>query len=266
MPGDYRRPTKPSGLDWTALTPTCKSCGQRSSTVHAETGECDTCRQPVLEPKPVKARKPRRSPKRRPTQRTTPAPRVRRPKGQYAKPIGPKRRPTGGPTQSTRRDLDEHAVIAAYRDGHTAPRIAAAYGVTPKRIRAILTRHGVDLRDDRALHSGGRPRIYDAHTRTEVARLYLAGLSRSQVAAQMGIPYKTVVTIMTRDGVPARQRQAGRQDGAAALKARIRGLGVTPREINAWARTAGFPPSRGLPSTAVVDAYEQATQRQDLAS
>lgn len=264
MPGDYRRPTKTTGLDWAALSPTCKTCSRRDSTVHVETHECATCTSPIPEPKARPVKKARRSPKRRPTQHTPKPPRTPKPpkpRGQYAKPIGPRRQPAGGPNTTTRRDLNESQIVTAYRSGVTAPRIAAQWGTTSKRIRRILTQAGVDLRDDRALHSGGRPRAYPPETRAEVARLYLEGYSRSQVAAELGIPYKTVVTIMTRDGVPARQRQSGRQDGAAALKARIRDLGVTPRDINAWARLAGYPVSRGIPSARVVDAFEQATRR-----
>jgi len=266
MPGEYRRDTKPTGLDWSTLTPTCTSCARRDSTVHCETHICATCAAPTpAKPpkKPKSVRKPRRRPRQRPTQHTTPKPpripKPPKPKGQYAKPIGPRRQP------ATRNHIDDRQVINAYRDGTTAPKIAAQWGTTPKRIRTILARAGIELRDDRALHSGGRPRIYPPETRAEVARLYLSGLSRSQVADQLGIPYKTVVTIMTRDGVPARQRQAGRQDGAAALKQRIRGLGTTPAQINAWARANGHPASRGIPSTTVVDAYEHATRRERVA-
>jgi len=270
MPGDYRRPTKTTGLDWATLAPTCTSCGRRDSTVHVETGICATCTGPAPAPKPAK---PARRSQRRTTERTNDAGDsdnvyaggwvrqggILRPRPQYEKPIGPRRRATGGPRDTTR-PVDDAQVITDYQAGQTPPTIAKNLGVTPKRIRAILDRAGIDRRDDRAGHSRGRPRKYDDHTRAEVARLYLEGYSRRQVADVLGVPYKTVVTIMVRDGIQPREHQNGRRDGSAALRQRIRDLGVTPREINRWALDNGLIdlPKPGIASRVVVDAWEQA--------
>lgn len=160
-------------------------------------------------------------------------------------------------------DVDEAAVVREYLAGDTAPAIAKRHGCQPKRVRDILDRNNIERRDDRRGHSGGRPRKYDDTVIAEVRRLYVdKQLSRQEVAAELGIPYKSVQTIMTREGIPARQGQSGRVDGSATLKQRIAELGATSREIKEWALRQGLLAEIkvGIPPARLVDAYAAAHQ------
>lgn len=184
--------------------------------------------------------------------------------------------PSGPPVPSARRRLttpvrragvteldaqDERGIIRRYLAGETAVELAAKYECTPKRIRQILDRNGIQRRDDRALHSGGHPRKYDDDTIREVIRLYVdEHLSRNTVAQRLGIPYKTVCTIMMRAGVTARQGQSGRGDGAKSLKAYMAEHGLVSRDVKQWALDQGLVDhiARGLPPQTLVDAYAEA--------
>lgn len=100
-------------------------------------------------------------------------------------------------------------VVDAYQAGRTPPQIAAEHHTTAKRIRGILDRAGVERRDDRATHSGGRnnktavddpPEIV-----AEVRRLYLDHqLPQLQVAEALGLGLKAVQNLMARQGIPVR--------------------------------------------------------------
>lgn len=231
---------KPTGLDWSALKPACRSCGTRTSALNRD----DQCRQ--CAPRPVRTSD-------QVEKRATP-PRRRR---QYQRPIGP-RRPRG---LASRAQLDEAAVISAYQSGTPATELARTHSTTAKTIRALLDRAGIERRDDRTTGSGGANALPN-DTRAEVARLYAAGLSKAKVAARLGIGQTSVSRIMAADGVPARQRQNGRLDGAAPLKAHIAALGTTPAAINRWALDVGLlnMPKPGIPSRTTVDAWEKAHQ------
>lgn len=234
----YVEPTrKPTGLDWSTLKPACRTCGTRTSALNRD-DQCRTCiPRPATTSEPVLKREPQPRPKRR----------------QYVRPIGPSR-PRG---TTSRVRLDEGALVAAYRAGGKVPALAQDYGVTPATVRRILDRAGVQRRDDRAGGSGGANRLPD-ETRAAVARLYAEGLSKSKVAAALGIGMTTVSRIMTEAGITGRKGQSGRADGAAPLKDRIRALGVTPSEINRWALETGLYeiPKPGIPSARTVDAWE----------
>jgi hypothetical protein len=105
-----------------------------------------------------------------------------------------------------RRDVDEPAVVAAYQAGRTPPAIAADHGIAPRRVRAILDRHGIPCRDDRAGHSGGANRIaaYPPGLVTLVAELYWAGLTQAQVADRLDVGQHVVQRLMQRHGIPRR--------------------------------------------------------------
>lgn len=151
-------------------------------------------------------------------------------------------------------------LIQEYRDGATVPNLAARYGTTAARVRRLLDHHGIERRDDRSTHSGGRNRIeHPPELVDQVRRLYHeSDLSRTQVGERLGLTLKQVELIMNRHGITARQRQAGRIDGAKGLKQQIRDLGVTTAQIKAWAAEHGLLEDAhkvGLPSQRLVDAY-----------
>lgn len=155
-------------------------------------------------------------------------------------------------------DLDDREIARRYQAGESAPALARAHGVTPKRIRAILDDLRIPRRDDRTLNSGGKPREWDDDTVNAVRRLYLdQHLSRTHVAEELHLTLKTVTTIMRRYDIPARERQCGHLDGAATLKARMNDAGVTSRQVKDWALQQGriTTIARGIPKAALVEAY-----------
>jgi hypothetical protein len=156
------------------------------------------------------------------------------------------------------RQVDEQAIVAEYQTGATAPTIANRHGILPKRVRSIVERHGVQLRDDRNTRSGGTPKEYDADTCAAVERLYVVEeLSRSQVAERLGLPYKSVVTIMRRRGVRPREGQSGRTDTLGGLRQLLDSASATSREIKVWGCEHGLVDhvARGMPAKALVEAY-----------
>lgn len=93
--------------------------------------------------------------------------------------------------------VDEIAVVAEYRAGSTAPEIAARHDCTPKRIRTIVTRSGIQLRDDRATKSGSKPTPLQPELVDRVRQLYGApGLTQAVTAQQLGISVRMVARIV----------------------------------------------------------------------
>ncbi len=182
-------------------------------------------------------------------------------------------RPTAGvpkpprPTRAANIAQFEADVIADYTDlGMLIGDIETKRGRSRVWIRRVLDKHGIPRIDERSLNSGGKPRVYDDATVAEVARLYQdEGLSRREVATRAGLPYKTVVTIMSHLGIQARPAASTPGlypgvDRATGLKQQIADLGVTPREIKAWALREGLILSIavGLPPARLVTAYADA--------
>lgn len=176
-----------------------------------------------------------------------------------AVPQTPPRRPTSQPRAS---HVDTAEIVRRYTAGETVPTIAKALSHTPSTIRRALRRAGVEMRDDRTLHSGGAPRDYGDATVEQVRRLYVdEQLSMRDVASRLNLQYKSVVTIMTRHDIARREGQSGHLDGAASLKQRIAELGVSSNEIRAWARAGGVDcPALGVVPSRVVDLFETAHQ------
>jgi transposase len=167
-------------------------------------------------------------------------------------------------TANTRNPIDEHAAVAAYLAGDSTPKVAATFGCTPKRIRDLLVRHGIELRDDRKTFSGSRPKEYDPALVERVRDLYLRQqLSQERTAFKLGVGIKVVQRVMERYGIPARQGQCSHQDGAVGLRQQMADLGVTSREIKNWALEVGLVDriAVGLPSRQLVTAYAD-THRQ----
>lgn len=155
------------------------------------------------------------------------------------------------------------ALIEDYKTGQSLPKLAEKYDVSRGRIRNILKHHGIEIRDDRATNSGGRNKAeFPAELVDQVRRLYIdEELSRTQVAAAVGMTVTRVETLMRNHGIAARQRQSGVGDGAKGLKAQMRDLGVTARDVKMWALGRGLiddATKTGIPSQRLVDAYAEA--------
>lgn len=109
--------------------------------------------------------------------------------------------------------VDEQQLIAAYQAGATPPQLATEYGIGAKRVRAILDRHGIERRDDRAGHSGGQNKIItdEPALRDEVVRRYTAGESTVAIAADHDCSAKLINSVLRRAGVDLRpQAHVGR--------------------------------------------------------
>lgn len=149
-----------------------------------------------------------------------------------------------------------------YVNGATCPEIAQRHGWPVVSVRRQLQRAGVAMRDDRAGRSGGKPKINDPATVDRVRKLYIdQGLSQGKVAQTIGTTTKVIQTLMKREGIPARQAQAGGCDTLQGYRTRLLELGVTSAELRTWARAHGYQPHiRGLVAEHIIDAYEQANR------
>lgn len=225
-----------------------------------EAEERETARRETATTAPVsKPRTPRTRPAtpraERPPRRTRP-PRVRAPRPQRTpKPPRPPAPPRG-------KQVDELAIVTDYlTHGMTRPAIATKYGVRPKRIGTILVRRGVELRDDRAGHSGSEQKVYDADLVDQVADLYAGGLSQGEVAEQLGLTRKIVWRLMLRHDIEARQGETGHMDGSRGLKDLMAALHVDSATVKRWALDNGLlhdATKPGLPSMWLVQAYAAA--------
>jgi ribosomal protein L37E len=212
MPGDYRRPTKTTGLDWSTLKPRCTSCGKADSSVHVETGQCATCAAPPAPAPAPKTRNPRRG-RRRATERATGS---RRRAAQYPRAIGPRRRPGRPPieragrpiglpreTRSDKIQLDGPAIAEAYQAGRTLRELADEHDVSSPTIARVLDEQGVVRRKQRV--------VYDETLIENVRRLYVDDhLDQAQVADRLGITTKVVQTAMARGDITPRESASAR--------------------------------------------------------
>lgn len=155
-------------------------------------------------------------------------------------------------------DVDEAAVVLEYAAGDTSPTIARRHGVQPKRIRQILTAHGVQLRDDRTGHSGSHRRVEDDHELNEqVRRLYVdEQLATADVAERLQIGRKRVTRILDVLGVQLRPAahlahpELSEEDEAQAVELYLAGrsladvghvFGVRQQTIRDLVAAAGHP-------------------------
>lgn len=240
------QPKKPTGLDWAALTPRCKACGEKSRQLNND-DTCPTCAGPI-EPPPPKPPKQRRS-----TASRAPRP-PREPRTGH---IGP--RATTNVAEIKRLYLEEMLSIAKVSD---------ATGHSRNTIRKVLLDAKIELRDDRRLYSGGANRIeaYPEEFVADVRRLYLDhGLTQAETAQQLGVSPKVIYTTMAKHKIPARPDAfspggRGRVNPVEGLKARIDALDTTAREIKEWAIRQGLLHEMqvGLPPSRIIDAFIKA--------
>lgn len=118
---------KPAGLDWAAMTPRCKACGEKSGQLNND-DTCPTCASPAPPPAP-------------------PVKKAAAPK--------PKGRP--------RKVADAAEVVRLYVDEtRTVPQVAETLGCSVPTIRRALKTAEVELRDDRKTNdpaAGHRARV-----------------------------------------------------------------------------------------------------------
>lgn len=117
----------------------------------------------------------------------------------------PLARPRRSP--APRGDVDEAAMVREYvEDQATAPDIAKRHGCTPARVRRILERSQVQLRDDRTRHSGGRNKItYTPEAIADVVRRYVDEQhTLDQIETDTGIERRQARQILTGAGVTIR--------------------------------------------------------------
>lgn len=171
-------------------------------------------------------------------------------------------RPTGSHNRS---HIDDAEVARLYTaELLSPPQIAARLGITAKTVRKSLDDHGVPRRDDRARFSGGANAIPDT-VLEQAGRLYVDGLTRTEVAARLGVHVRVVDKGIAHVG--ATPRPAANvpgaypgHDHAAGLKDLMAANHVTSAQVRAWARTTGRDCSDvGIPARELVEAYLLAT-------
>lgn len=169
-----------------------------------------------------------------------------------------------GPRRVRNDNINVPEFVRRYQAGETIPEIGDALGNSPHTVRRHLKSAGITMRDDRQTHTGGanaleirRPELVE-----QVRDLYLyERLSQALISERLGISVNTVRRIMERNGVEAREGQAGGGDTLVSYRERLQELGVTPKQVRAWAAANGHQVHpRGAIRREVLDAFETAHQ------
>lgn len=244
--------TKPKPFDWNALTPTCTSCSTKTGTVNTLTGLCATCdpTRPAPAPAPAavktKAKKEAKPKRPRAARPTRPAPATK-----------PRQR---------HRIHDVDAVIEAYTGGQTKRSIAEAIGVGEVTVRRALLKAGIELRDDRARNTGGRPARFPLDI-DAVTEAYAGGQTIHDIAEALTSSYKTVRTALLATGVVLRDDRSRERSTTPCAHGNPKSTCEDCREARNSVRRTGRPrgPRPGTRSTstqwipideqAVVDTY-----------
>jgi transposase len=198
--GPHDTPRRPRGLDWDALTPACRTCGEKSRRLDRN-DICPTCVGPVAPPPVPKVRKPARQRRAGRAARATKPP---RPERVYE-----------------RITLDVDQVAADYAAGMTLQQIADKNGVSHPVIARHLDQAGVARRKQRF--------AYTAEFLDQVRDLYENnGLSQAKIADRLGLTQKVIQSAMVKAGVRPRL------DAVGLSRA---GLGGHDIKLNAQQRT-----------------------------
>ena len=158
------------------------------------------------------------------------------------KPVAPPTRPVLAPSPRVPRaygpEINERAVVTEYNAGDTAPAIAQRHDTTPARVRRILERNNVELRDDRTGHSGGSNRL-------EPTPELLADLRRQYVDEQ-----QTIADLAEQHNIHRRVITRFLTDAGVTIRppAHLRGTDLTPDQVKA-----------------IVDGYRDGTPIHELA-
>ena len=201
--GPSQRPPKPKGLDWAALTPKCRACGEKSTKLNRDDW-CPACAAP-----PAAAEEPQRPKPKRKTKRGGRARRASQPPRE------------GRARRSDKITLDVDQVAADYAAGLTLAQVAEKHGVSHPVIARHLDQAGVARR--------GAPIAYTPELIEQIRTLYVdERLTQTQVADRLGLTQKVVQSAMRHGNIPAR--------GDAVARSK-EGLGGRPIKLNADQRT-----------------------------
>lgn len=108
-------------------------------------------------------------------------------------------------------ELDEQAVVNAYRAGRTIRELADQHGVSLGPIQRVLREHGVKARKGRGADKAPRrpratakgPRAFTDQQRAEVVARFLAGESQAALADAFRCGATTIQRVLRAGGVPA---------------------------------------------------------------
>lgn len=142
-------------------------------------------------------------------------------------------------------NLDEEAVIHAYKELASPRKAAERFGVSPNTIERILGRHGIERNAPRGLPRKLPPTIGDE---------YLAGASMNELARKYSASLATVAEALNRAGIASRQRGAMRQSIKETVKAEVLKLhhsGMSQDKISAALKIGQMRVSRLLRSHGV---------------
>lgn len=169
--------------------------------------------------------------------------------------------PTSAELLSARR-VDAAGIVQDYLAGDTVPTIAERRGHSTATVRRVLRETpGLELRDDRATHSGSAPKVDDPLLVERVRTLYDGGKTQVEVAEALGLTPKIIQGIMARNEIKGRPAPSAPPkglgaEGATILHDDITAAGLTARSLRAWARTHHVPVStQGTPPRRVFNAY-----------
>jgi hypothetical protein len=119
----------------------------------------------------------------------------------YAEPRrvpGQSGKPPSLPAQRTR----DAAVIDAYRDGQSLPRISRSLGIGSTTAWKILVRHGKPRR------TGRQCLMADGRRNADIVTAYRSGRTRQQLATEFGLSTQRIDQILHRHGAQGQSRSA----------------------------------------------------------
>ena len=174
---------KPRGLDWDALTPKCRGCGEKSHHLNRD-DQCPACVEPS-EPA-----------------REQPKPRKQRRAGRARRAARAPKPPRETRARTDKITLDVQAVAADYATGMTLAQVAAKYGVSHPVIARHLDQAGVTRRKQKFTYT---PEFLD-----QVRDLYENHhLPQAKIAERLGLTQTVIQSAMVKAGVSARLDAVG---------------------------------------------------------
>lgn len=183
--GPREHARKPRGLDWDALTPRCRECGEKSTRLNRD-DRCPSCAEPAPD---------------EPAQKQ-PSPRKQRRAGRARRAARPPKPPRETRARTDKITLDAQAVAADYATGMTLLQVAEKYGVSHPVISRHLDQAGVTRRKQKFAYT---PEFLD-----QVRDLYENhGLSQAKIAEQLGLTQKIIQSAMGKAGIRPRLDAVG---------------------------------------------------------
>lgn len=100
------------------------------------------------------------------------------------------------------RAIRDRSIVAAYKGGQTLRQIAMHHGISFERVRQILAREGVEMRQQRT--------TLPESLRDEIARLGKRGLMVAHIAQRLGVSNSAVAAALDARGVERHRQPHGR--------------------------------------------------------